>query len=519
MARHGRLSKGCQICRKRKIKCDQRLPACSQWLKAGWKCPQYGDTVDRMFQYHDAKDLSKSANTLRVISSTEPCEVLPADIQTILQGAILCTNKSDGNTDSTLLHYSQGIDLPGEIQEPIIDRAVGYFLSTHIFREHGHLRGYFEYLAVYVNDIQHDMKIFTSLSAVALAAYAHTFQYLHLLKAARRYYGRALRLVNTALQCRRETVEDSTLISVLLSNAFEALTSNTHTSLASSDGHMRGVMMVMSIPSYVPLSRRVLYKASDRVPTDLIKLWKHAAGLLHAEDPCWQKEDILIELAELRADIEDHVFANHWAIIDTCLRLDHELSSLTGNMPAKWQFQTFSVEVKPDRVFSRQIHVYPDLWVSSVWNYIRTCRLILHREIQTQLAPVRTLPPSTSQPSLLALGQDSKRNIHEMILAICASIPQHCGQLPEEYGIQYRTAESACLKDARVPEYQLLGGVPIAAGACWALWPLIIAGNATDSLLLRNWIIDRSRHIGRISGFQRALALADTLESGAEISF
>lgn len=36
------------------------MPACNQCQKAGWKCPQYGDSLERMFQYPDVRDLERS---------------------------------------------------------------------------------------------------------------------------------------------------------------------------------------------------------------------------------------------------------------------------------------------------------------------------------------------------------------------------------------------------------------------------------------------------------------------------
>ncbi|OJJ50233.1 hypothetical protein ASPZODRAFT_22905, partial [Penicilliopsis zonata CBS 506.65] len=39
MVRLPGLSKGCQTCRRRSIKCDERRPECSQCVKAGRTCP------------------------------------------------------------------------------------------------------------------------------------------------------------------------------------------------------------------------------------------------------------------------------------------------------------------------------------------------------------------------------------------------------------------------------------------------------------------------------------------------
>lgn len=42
--------------------------------------------------------------------------------------------------------------LPDEISETVNDRAIDFFLSTHIFRDSDPIRGYYEYLFIYRND-------------------------------------------------------------------------------------------------------------------------------------------------------------------------------------------------------------------------------------------------------------------------------------------------------------------------------------------------------------------------------
>ncbi|KAK3391599.1 hypothetical protein B0T20DRAFT_331477, partial [Sordaria brevicollis] len=46
----GKPSKGCQVCRTRRIKCDETKPTCNQCLKARRQCPGYKDDFDLVFR-------------------------------------------------------------------------------------------------------------------------------------------------------------------------------------------------------------------------------------------------------------------------------------------------------------------------------------------------------------------------------------------------------------------------------------------------------------------------------------
>ncbi|KAL4921317.1 hypothetical protein BDW62DRAFT_197899 [Aspergillus aurantiobrunneus] len=183
MVRHGRLSKGCQTCRKRKIKCDERRPSCSQFRRAGWICPQYGDSVVRMFQYHDTERFTQhqrpleSGHTVKILERKKPIGL-----------------SSHVNWEAIPWNY-----VPCQIQQTLNDRAIDYFLATNTFRDDASLRGFYEYLPSY-EGLQTRKEVLASLTATSLAAYGNRFRHDDILKQARQYYGRSLRLVNRALQ-------------------------------------------------------------------------------------------------------------------------------------------------------------------------------------------------------------------------------------------------------------------------------------------------------------------------------
>ncbi|PWY82133.1 hypothetical protein BO70DRAFT_396430 [Aspergillus heteromorphus CBS 117.55] len=502
MVRHGRLSKGCQVCRKRKIKCDQKLPACSQCVKAGWKCPQYADSVDRMFQYQPTRD-SKSS--------------LPA--------TTIKSNLTD--THGTKVHELSLCKLPKQIIQPVQCRAIDFFLQTHTFQENGVIRGHYEYLPAFSHEITTDTQVVTSLTAVALAAYAYKFQYPELLDAARRQYVYSLRYMKDALSCHEKAVEDNTLISVLLLNTYEGLTCETKASLPHREAHLKGAMTILALRDRgLVRSRRglQLFRQTSlcltlsclihslRVPAGLMDLHLVSAGYMDTGEPAWRLSDVMIKLAGFRADIREAVLCDPGNIIQAAGAIDAELLCLEGDMVAKMPFQTLSAAEKSDLVWDTYYHVYPDLWAAAAWNHVHSCRIVLHSEIKSQLETILATSPDSFSPADAQQYEQCRLTLQHLTSEICASMPQYCDYLPllsdgtqqqpkaRENEISYGNNQSSA--------------IPTTAGIYQFFWPLLNAGQVTQSQSQRDWIIDRCRYMGRMSGIQQAYALAEILEDG-----
>ncbi|KAL3441881.1 hypothetical protein BJX65DRAFT_321997 [Aspergillus insuetus] len=481
MARRGRLSRGCQTCRKRKIKCDQILPGCTQCRKSGWVCPGYADAVERMFQYQHVD------STVSIVK--------PAKIRVDERKAVKRPPKR--------------ISLPKEILPSLNDRAIDYFLSTHALRDTGEIRGCYEYLLTL--PITTWPETSSCLTAAALVAYGNACHSAEILNEARTYYGWSLRLVNAALADPVQASETSTMISILLLNSFEALMSDCLESMSYSDGHMRGVMMIMALrgPSlmgsregvqvFLHMCRCLITYCIMRpveVPAEVVALRKHAARLLDTASPAWMMEEVMIRLAKFRAEVEAGGIVESNDIIDIALRLDDELSQLTSGLHIHGQFDTIAAH-DADLPLPGYHHVYPDMWYTYICSYSHTCRLILHRIIRDEL---ERHSASGSLRKSHNLRSQSRTMSQELIGKICASIPQYCDNMRQ------------CSRSSRND-----GTVPSIAGAYFLLWPVMTAGNLTESTELREWVIDQCRFIGQMTGIRRANAIASVLKRGESI--
>ncbi|ATZ54142.1 hypothetical protein BCIN_10g01620 [Botrytis cinerea B05.10] len=501
--RHGKLSKGCQTCRKRKIKCDEVMPACNQCQKAGWKCPQYGDSLERMFQYSDVRDLERSIHNEPPRSKKRTSCIISVPL--------------------TFKAQLPSVLLSKEISNTINDRAIDFFFSTHIFRDCGPVKGYYEYLFHYRNDPNINHTLYTTITAVSLAAYAYAFKYSYLLKKATQSFGHALRLVNTALSSIEEATKDYTIISVVLFNTFGVLTCQSLDTLIDCDRHISGATSMIKLRGTRQMETRhglqlflqmnsILLQSciwhSFRVPEDLIKLQKHAANFLDADDPAWKLNRLIVELTTFRADIKDGILHERSSIIRAAIELDIKFSSLASEMSRspQWHYDSIPIVSTSSTIFGTYYQVYSDLWVTQIWNHLRTCRLFIYEEIGKQYTSRegKLIYPIVSMDYHLWFT-----TLQQTIDDVCASLPQYFNDVSE---VRTSSGISGSPNPNFISSSFSTNVVPHIAGTYFLLWPLLNSGRMTFSNLQRDWIIGRCRVLGDKTGIQQMFTLADVLE-------
>ncbi|KAH7248245.1 hypothetical protein B0J15DRAFT_449533 [Fusarium solani] len=65
-------SKGCRMCRDRRVKCDQRTPACGNCLTRGSSCPGYGDIFDKAHRDESVKTRMRHSHRSNTTSTAAP---------------------------------------------------------------------------------------------------------------------------------------------------------------------------------------------------------------------------------------------------------------------------------------------------------------------------------------------------------------------------------------------------------------------------------------------------------------
>ncbi|KAG4437737.1 hypothetical protein IFR05_006771 [Cadophora sp. M221] len=491
-------------------KCDETQPECKQCSKAGWVCPRYGDIPERLFQNRtladftidpSPKELSSDTNQVLSISESRGTSALQRD---------MCRERNLGP--------------PPHIIQPVTDQAINLFLASHVPNDTVFIRGCFEYLPEFRRTNGQNAGFSASLNAAALAAYGNTVQSTMILTQARKHLGTALRFINTALMSPEEAIKDSTVISIMLLATFETITCRDQKSLGDCDMHTKGAATIIELRGkgqfqsllglqlFVQMcgdiSRGCLQR-SVRVPTGVIAARSHAATLLGQQDSSWQLSEIIIQVAEFRAGVKDCTLSEANDIIATALELDASLSTLVSTVPTGHRFKIVQPENDTDLIYGGYYHIYPSFWAAYFWNNVRTCRILLHQEILRQT-------DATSYATMHSNPQAGRSNdiIGQMGLDICATIPQYTGYLP----LLANQSEVQRVNATRRSHPKLLPGTSVHAHAVYSLfWPLLIVGQASKSGKHRQWLVDRAREIGRISGIHQAFALADVLERHEKI--
>ncbi|KAH8660948.1 hypothetical protein BGZ60DRAFT_471771 [Tricladium varicosporioides] len=509
MVRHGRLSKGCQTCRKRKIKCDQGRPSCSQCIQGEWECPGYGDAIDRAFQNQSVEDFSKSQRAKQSKPSTKATPP-------VAWGKMLIPRGSSGSSNgSSFAASDSGTPSPHPklspvLNQPIKDRSISLFLSSHVLRDSAAVRGYFEYLSDFSIERRNNDLLYTCISAAALAAYANTVQSSPLLQDARLHLGHALRLVNAALAS-KDATKDTTVISIMLLSNFETLTCQNQKSLMDCDNHLNGAATIIRLRGKEQLKSKIglqlflqmcwnillnCLQRSIRPPPYIVDLRVHAAQYADIEDPAWKLNNVVLKLVEFRASVKEESLSKRDEVIAEALEIDEDFLSVASNMPTEYKPAVFLSEGNTELAYERYYHVYSDIWMANVWNNLRACRLLLHEEINKQIENDSSRSTTFAEAKQHELSMQA---LHQMTFDICATVPQYSGYLPVLTGGR--------------------GSVepPAAAGIYFLLWPLFNAGKLAGSDSQRAWIIGRLRYIGKAAGIHQAFHLADVLEKEKKI--
>jgi hypothetical protein len=416
----------------------------------------------------------------------------------------------------TVIRTEKPSKLPFSVSQMVDDFATEFFFAKHVFRESGIARGHFEFLSVYTTRPKANETLSASLKAATLAAYAHKFHYPALLQRSRIYYDLALNRLQQKVQAPTEAVKSSTIVAMMLLGAFETLNCENINSLSNTDAHMSGALRCISLradpilksqhglqlflqTSWCRLVTCIL--RSRPIPKELIETRRHASHFLPIDDPAWKLSEIMERVARFRAEFKRCVLHDNIRIVDIALGLDQELLALAENMPFGWEFRRILSEQDPELVFASYYHVYPDLWVACIWNFIRACRLVLLKEIRLRAnrAPTVLLPLLSSRYGGNYRQLDAI--VQFLTSEICATVPQFCDYLQDLHHV--------------VPINKT--DVPTTASVYHLFWPLLNAAQSTSFDSQWSWIINRCRVIGRTTGIQQVFALADFLETREDI--
>ncbi|RDW73766.1 hypothetical protein BP5796_07208 [Coleophoma crateriformis] len=531
----GKPSRGCQMCRTRRIKCDETKPTCLQCQKSRRQCPGYKDDFDLVFRNETQateRRARKSNNAKKI--NTQLVQRKDAAQRSF---SISSNSSEDANDDRSLITPTSATStgstsatyaaLQGDLQVPVEQQALCYFLANFVYLpQHSNSKGFFDFLLPMMKAEQPDSQLSTAIQAVAMASLANrpNSRGSPLMVQAVAHYAKALKATNIALQSPAQQKSDQTLASILLLGFFETITLE-QTNVLAWGAHIDGAVQLVRMRGKKQLRTRVGSALFLVVRTQMIICCLTASKPPVLGTEWWIADAIkdenaqfvaklCLRVAEMRAELNTTLatsprtpenFEKVLALMRRAQEMEHDYLAWEEQVPDLWRVKTVAwVDNVPDGDFAKadvcpgKVDMYDDIFVASCWNLARVSRLfisgIVIRCAAWVCAPVdyRTTP---EYATAARLGVD-------MICDIVASIPYHLG---------WRTDENGALTAGDLTGFACGADNitnPKALGGFFVLYPLFSASCsdfATDSQ--RKWMKGRLSYISDTMGMNQARTL------------
>ncbi|KAL1894923.1 hypothetical protein Sste5346_005610 [Sporothrix stenoceras] len=295
--------------------------------------------------------------------------------------------------------------------------------------------------------------VMASMTAVGLVGISQLTHSEEIIDSARKSYGTALCLTNIALKDPEEAIKDTTMLSILILGVFEMMaepglktmkTWHDHINGAVELAKLRGVsqfrtragirmfnmlcesVTISCMQRQVPMPPALVALQSELLSTttavvehepggfDGINLWKPIYKLLQARHDV-RSTNLSNNLDELLARMED---------------IEAEFDQTISSFPPDCYYKVFKVTRPHKAVFRDVCHVYPSVASASVWNWLRSGRILV---LETVLSAIQRHYPECGDDGELvptqymAAFRQAWMKLDRVNSAIVASIPQHFG--------------------------------------------------------------------------------------------
>lgn len=390
------------------------------------------------------------------------------------------------------------------------------------------------------------------------------------LDAARKSYGRALRLINSALRDPVEAFKDSTMLSVLVLGLYERMAEPSlhtmrawqqHITGAAALARMRGPGQFRSkaaIRMFMLLCQNTMINCIQNglaMPPDLIELRKQLVARMEKKEPNLEICNPIYKILQLEYDIKHGIVTDLDEMLGKFHEAEDDFERTIAVFPEAWQYQKYRSHRHRPEFFQNVCHVYPSIGIATVWNGLRTCRMLILETMLEELHKRFARVPVRAVPARYQIEcQKAKAKMEKIALAILASVPQHFGLVgPSDNSLDtlapvpntentwpeisegdweallgeiegsdsgssddndhYCRSPSLTnpmqLKDvnARAERFMLLASVTNGL-----VWPLYLVGMSTVSdASMRAFVVDRLHAIHAETGLAQAAALADVV--------
>ncbi|KAL2067745.1 hypothetical protein VTL71DRAFT_15841 [Oculimacula yallundae] len=502
----GRMSRGCENCRKLHTKCDEKRPACSRCVRTKKPCTGYRDESDLIFRHTDPNASKKS---LRSVKKDETS--LPNRTNSGILSQVGCERFTEG--PSMIL-------LP-----PEQDRRLCYFYQSTMdsLVEADHTQYLHAQLPILVSRSKSGSVLQLATEAISLASWGKSPFGDDAAVSIRTSYTRALSALAASIRDPIEAKSDETLYAALLLEGYETMTFN-QKALPAWGTHVDGSMALVknrgSENFSTPLSRlmflfvrRSAIQSNIQTSRPVDPIFEQGGDVLSSyenfEDRLVSKTMRVIKLQAwanqllAQPSLEFDVEAAS-ELLESAQKLDDELGAWPLRIPAHSNHSAV-INIKheatsPNQEFAyvpKEIHRYPSLFVARIWNQYRVSRLILQSTI-SRVSHIKS--------TVFAPYEDGTEDISQaMVDGICASVPFLLGYNCSELKHLNPPAPSTLWPQS----VSTIAPGTITNGRFSLMWPLFVASSVPSiSELQRRWIRDQLKWLAN-TGLNHANFLMD----------
>ncbi|KAJ5393083.1 uncharacterized protein N7487_010724 [Penicillium crustosum] len=462
---------------------------------------------------------------------------------------------------------------------PLVIIGLDFFISQYVVRQSGPSSGFFAYVpAMLAQDDGGNDMLEGAILAVGFSGLARTTSQADLLTRSMMMYTRTMERVNLALADPQAARRDSTIVSVLVLALYEFSKASIdgwkhHIEGATSLLNLRGRSQ-FSTPIGLQIFKDIFsqlltncLRSGSPMPSSLRMLRIEAANAISVSDPYWVACSGMVELLDLYQQISPggySFFPNSSGAsssasdssnspsttsgsspastsmlsgplkgantsiehleryLSQAFEIDYRLESTFSKCPSEWQFtaksKSSSNSYDPNRIQRDGNHIYHDVWIASVWNSTRVCRILANHAISHLLLRGANTDSNWFFANNYAdrLHQ-ATQNIVRLRDEMLASVPQLMGDATspaQELQLQQQKQEQLRQQRQAQPHERSENNAGSAVGAYFACWVLLTVGCMHNlSHETRAWTAAQLRRISSQAGLAQADDFANFVES------
>ncbi|KJZ74436.1 hypothetical protein HIM_06246 [Hirsutella minnesotensis 3608] len=477
-------SRGCHMCRKRRIKCDETKPACNRCIKSGRNCPGFRQELGLVSHMEIAAELK------------------------------------------TARYATKDTIIPSTLRPPFEDQAACYFMSNFVLNPTlGGAPGFMNFLTL-LRTMNHVPKHFEyAFDACTLAFLNNREDSRNIFeKEALGKYAKALSATFSALRDPELAKQDVTLASVLLLGLFEQIAPTSmswsalgshiegayHLAMTRGDEQLRtniGLEMFISVRSRMIivnlLSSKHLALDVDWQINDMVD-----------RDPTFKVQQLSLMVGELRSEANrlltnsTHSSVHVNKVFDLLRRCQaHEVvcENWARTLPEIYQFKLAAWEdnvpngdYTKAEVYPGRVDAYQSLSVVHMWNIVRCARLAL-ASIIVRCAAWKSAPIDYRKTEEYSA---SVRTCSAIITDIIASVPYQLGWFSKRQDLLHEKGKFSTFECGEDNVQKGLGGY-------MATMPLVcVVMQDYTTTVQRIWAHGRLHHIGSHLGIRSSHSFA-----------